>query len=212
MAFDATSSLNQINVTQTFISVLNQYYVFTLILPFFLIFSIIYMLADYTNILKIDKDDEQGRKITIVFSIAFSLMAIENQTVMEYLLNFLPNASFVILSILLFIMVISLYKQDKNIPGWIKGMAMLTVVLVMLILALAGMGIGLSGSGISVGNLIEQIINSVVFWIIILFIIFIIVIIWMVTPSKSASGESSATSEAAAAAKAASEATESTKK
>lgn len=173
------------DVTSIALSLLSQYGIFTLILPFLLIFSIVYMITDFTNMLKINSSDEQGRRITIVFAFAFALMAIENQTVMEYLISFLPNAAFVLLSILLFIMVITLYKKERTMPGWLKGLAVLLVILVILALGISAMGVSSGVSSSSVSNLINELISSGLMWIIVIFVIFIIIIAWMVSPGQT---------------------------
>lgn len=188
--------MSTINVTQQTLLILNQYGFFTLVLPFLLIFSIVYLITDYTKILKENDNDTIGKRLTIVFSFAFSWLALANQQLVVYLINFLPNAAFWLLAILLFIMVLGLYrKSESQIPDWIKGLAFLIAVLVMIALAINALGI-VSGPSASSFDILGFIIDSGLIYVIIMFVILIAIMAWMTSPGKS-SEESSGETEAA---------------
>lgn len=184
-----------INVSQQVLTIFSQYGFFTIILPFLLIFSLVYLITDYTQILKKDENDTIGKRLTIVFSFAFAWLSLANQQLITYLISFLPNAAFWILSILLFIMVLGLYsKSESVIPSWVKGLAFLIAVFVVIIIALNGLGLNFgSGAGANSLDILGFLINTGLIYIIIFFILIIAIVAWMTSPTTKGPGSGGTT-------------------
>jgi len=114
------NQLPQINFNLTnFNQLLSQYGFIDFVLPFLLIFSLVFMILELSNLLKVSPDDTVGRKLNALFSFGFALLSIYNQNLVKWLLSFIPSATIVIIGFTLIVIVLAI--TNKKIPSWLRG-------------------------------------------------------------------------------------------
>ncbi|BBL45856.1 hypothetical protein MJ1_0714 [Nanobdella aerobiophila] len=169
-----------------FTSLLSQYGIFDVILPFLLIFSIVFMVLELAGLLKTGPDDEVGRRLNALFALSFALLSIGNQNLIQWLLSFIPNASVAVLGFFLLAMVISI--SNKKVPGFFRAILGLLVIGIILWLALNALELTPNAGGSSISGalnyIISYLINSGLLAILIIFVLLGITIFWLVSPSK----------------------------
>ncbi len=170
--------------TTGFFSLLSQYGFFDLILPFLLIFSLIYMIVELSGLLKTSNDDPVGRKLSALFSFSFALMSLANQNLIIWLLSFIPNASIAVLAFFLLAMMISL--AGKKIPGFARALMAFLVIGIILWLAINALELGNNSSSIagSLSYAINYLFQSGLLTIIVIFLILLLIISWVVGGGK----------------------------
>jgi len=142
------SQLPQINFTQVnFNQILSQFGFIDFVLPFLLIFSLVFMLLELSNLLKVSPDDPVGRKLSALFSIGFALLSIYNQDLLKWLLSFIPNATIAVIGFSL--LVIALALTNKKVPGGLRAFFAFLVVGIILWLAINSLSITGSSSASS---------------------------------------------------------------
>jgi len=142
------SQLPQINFNLVnFNQLLSQYGFIDFVLPFLLIFSLVFMLLELSNLLKVSPDDPVGRKLSALFSIGFALLSIYNQDLLKWLLSFIPNATIAVIGFSL--LVIALALTNKKVPGGLRAFFAFLVVGIILWLAINSLSITGSSSASS---------------------------------------------------------------
>jgi len=179
----------EITVRDIFFSYLEQYGFFSFILPFLLIFSIIFLLLEITNVFKRDENDIIGRRINVVFSFGFALTSISNTEVISWLFYLIPNASIWILGIFLFILALGIASSKVEMPRWLRGAIALIIIGAITVIA-ANAALGEYGN-ISLGP-IDYSILSTAAAILIIFAIIIAVIAWVTSGAKEEGKETQA--------------------
>ncbi|RIB35091.1 MAG: hypothetical protein BXU00_03340 [Candidatus Nanoclepta minutus] len=173
--------MSEITIRESFISYLEQYGFFSFILPFLLIFSLIFLLLEVTNVFKRNENDIIGRRINIAFSFGFALTAISNIDMVKWLVYLIPNASIWILGIFLFILALGIATSKIEMPRWLRGAISLIVIGAITVIA-ANAVVG-GTEGISMGP-IDYSILSTAATILIIFAIIIAVIAWVTSEPK----------------------------
>jgi len=142
------SQLSQITFTQVnFNQLLSQYGFLDFVLPFLLIFSLVFMLLELSNLLKVSPDDPVGRKLSALFSLAFALLSIYNQNLIRWLLSFIPPATIAIIGFSLIVIVLAL--TNKKIPSWLRAFFAFLIVGIILWLAVNSLSIANPSAGSS---------------------------------------------------------------
>jgi cbb3-type cytochrome oxidase subunit 3 len=183
-----TNQLPQINFTQVnfslanFNQLLSQYGFIDFVLPFLLIFSLVFMILELSNLLKVSPDDTVGRKLNALFSLGFALLSIYNQDLLKWLLSFIPSATIAIIGFSL--LVISLALTNKKVPGGLRAFFAFLVVGIILWLAVNSLSItGSSGSSSSLISLLSYTLNylmqSGILALLIIFLLIFIVLMWV---------------------------------
>jgi len=182
-----------------FNQILSQYGLINFVLPFLLIFSLVFMLLELSNLLKVSPDDAVGRKLSALFSLGFALLSIYNQELIIWLLSFIPKATLAIIGFSL--LVIALVFTNKKIPGGLRVFFAFLVVGIILWLAMNSLSISGSSSAASsplVSLLLYQLdylIQSGMLALLVIFGLIFLVIIWVVGGDrKSGSGGGPASS------------------
>ena len=121
--------------------------VFSIFIPFILIYSLIFLLLESSGLLTKDNNDKTGKKLHALFSFGFALMAIAHQELIKWLLFLIPNATVFILALFLFAVAMALLVMPSKMQGYMKGFIYLIALLVIIILAAEGVGV--SGSPVS---------------------------------------------------------------
>jgi len=99
---------------------------FNIVLPFVLIFTIVFAVLQSTKILG-------GKKnIDTVISLVFGFFLIRNQTIIKTINNFLPNISLLIVVILMILLVIGIFVGSYEWSQGVKGLAAVLAVIVVL--------------------------------------------------------------------------------
>jgi len=133
-------NFNPVNFNQ----LLSQYGFIDFVLPFLLIFSLVFMLLELSNLLKVSPDDPVGRKLSALFSIGFALLSIYNQDLLKWLLSFIPKATIAVIGFSL--LVIALALTNKKVPGGLRAFFAFLVVGIILWLAINSLSITGSSS------------------------------------------------------------------
>jgi len=134
------SQLPQINFNPVnFNQLLSQYGFIDFVLPFLLIFSLVFMILELSNLLKVSSDDAVGRKLNALFSFGFALLSIYNQNLVKWLLSFIPGATIAIIGFTLIVIVLAI--TNKKVPGILRAFFAFLVVGIILWLAINSLSI-----------------------------------------------------------------------
>jgi len=136
-------NFNPVNFNQ----LLSQYGFIDFVLPFLLIFSLVFMLLELSNLLKVSPDDPVGRKLSALFSIGFAILSIYNQDLLKWLLSFIPKATIAVIGFSL--LVIALALTNKKVPSGLRAFFAFLVVGIILWLAINSLSITGSSSAAS---------------------------------------------------------------
>lgn len=114
--------------------------VFTYLLPFLLIFAIVFSILSFTNVFK------GNRAVNAVISLAVALLALQFQIVPIFFAEIFPRMG-VALSVLLVIVIIGGFFVDPNKEGsnWVKYVLIAITAIILIVViggALGGFGIG----------------------------------------------------------------------
>jgi len=180
--------MSEITVRDIFSSYLEQYGFFSFILPFLLIFSLIFLLLEITNMFKRDENDIVGRRLNVLFSFGFALTAISNPDLANWLAYLIPNASIWILGIFLFILALGIAMSKIEMPRWLRGAISLIVIGAITVIAANALIGGTETRGISLGP-IDYSILSTAATILVIFAIIIAVIAWVTSEPKEEKGQ-----------------------
>jgi hypothetical protein len=178
---------------------INKYGLINFVLPFLLIFSLVFMLLELSNLLKVSPDDTVGRKLSALFSLGFALLSVYNQDLIIWLLSFIPKATLAIIGFSL--LTIALVFTNKKIPGGLRAFFAFLVVGIILWLAMNSLSISGSSSAASsplIPLLLYQLnylMQSGILALLVIFGLIFLVIIWVVGgDKKSGSGGGPASS------------------
>jgi cbb3-type cytochrome oxidase subunit 3 len=175
------NQLPQINFNLTnFNQLLSQYGFIDFVLPFLLIFSLVFMILELSNLLKVSPDDTVGRKLNALFSFGFALLSIYNQNLVKWLLSFIPSATIVIIGFTLIVIVLAI--TNKKIPSWLSGLFALLVVGIILWLAINSLSITGSASSPVVSLLsytLNYLMQSGILALLIMFLLIFLVLMWI---------------------------------
>lgn len=178
-----TSQIPQINFnTVNFNQLLSQYGFIDFVLPFLLIFSLVFMILELSNLLKTGPDDTVGRKLNALFSMGFALLSIYNQNLVRWLLSFIPNATIAIIGFTLIVIVLAV--TNKKIPSWLRGLFAFIVIGIILWLAINSLSItGSSSTSSPLISLLSYTLNylmqSGILALLIVFLLIFIVLMWV---------------------------------
>lgn len=175
------NQLPQINFNLTnFNQLLSQYGFIDFVLPFLLIFSLVFMILELSNLLKVSPDDTVGRKLNALFSFGFALLSIYNQNLVKWLLSFIPSATIVIIGFTLIVIVLAI--TNKKIPSWLSGLFALLVVGIILWLAINSLSIAGSASSPIASLLLftlNYLMQSGILALLIMFLLILLVLMWI---------------------------------
>jgi len=188
MITDIGSLSQQITSIQVnFNQILSQYGLIDVVLPFLLIFSLVFMLLELSNLLKTSPDDVVGRKLSALFAFGFALLSLYNQNLIKWLVSFIPNATIVI--IVFFLLAITLAITNKKVPGVLR--AFFAFLIVGIILWLSINSLNITGSSTKspltyyllaeINYLMQSGTLSSLLTVLIIFIFLILVIMWAVS-------------------------------
>jgi cbb3-type cytochrome oxidase subunit 3 len=178
-----TSQIPQINFNPVnFNQLLSQYGFIDFVLPFLLIFSLVFMILELSNLLKTGPDDTVGRKLNALFSMGFALLSIYNQNLVRWLLSFIPNATIAIIGFTLIVIVLAV--TNKKIPSWLRGLFAFIVIGIILWLAINSLSItGSSSTSSPLISLLSYTLNylmqSGILALLIVFLLIFIVLMWV---------------------------------
>ena len=185
------TAFTQLNFNQ----LLSQYGFIDFVLPFLLIFSLVFMLLELSNLLKVSSDDAVGRKLSALFSFGFALLSIYNQNLVKWLLSFIPNATIAIIGFTLIVIVLAI--TNKKVPGILRALFAFLVVGIILWLAINSLSITGSSSASSsplislLSYTLNYLMQSGMLELLIIFLLIFIVLMWIAGggEKKEESGE-----------------------
>jgi len=188
MITDIGSLSQQITSIQVnFNQILSQFGLIDLVLPFLLIFSLVFMLLELSNLLKTSPDDVVGRKLSALFAFGFALLSLYNQNLIKWLVSFIPNVTIVIIAF--FLLAITLALTNKKVPGVLR--AFFAFLIVGIILWLSINSLNITGSSTKspltyyllaeINSLMQSGTLSSLLTVLIIFIFLILVIMWAVS-------------------------------
>lgn len=173
----------QVNFNQ----ILSQFGLIDVVLPFLLIFSLVFMLLELSNLLKTSPNDDVGRKLSALFAFGFALLSLYNQNLIKWLVSFIPNATIVI--IVFFLLAITLALTNKKVPGVLRAFFAFLIVGIILWLSINSLNITGSSTKSSltyyllgeINYLMQSGILSPLLTVITIFIFLILVMMWAVS-------------------------------
>jgi hypothetical protein len=176
------SQLPQINFNPVnFNQLLSQYGFIDFVLPFLLIFSLVFMILELSNLLKTGPDDTVGRKLSALFALGFALLSIYNQNLVKWLLSFIPSATIAIIGFTLIVIVLAI--TNKKIPSWLRAFFAFLVVGIILWLAINSLSIAGSTSSPIISLLLftlNYLMQSGILALLIMFVLIFMVLKWIV--------------------------------
>jgi len=172
----------QVNFNQ----ILSQYGIIDVVLPFLLIFSLVFMLLELSNLLKTSPDDDVGRKLSALFAFGFALLSLYNQNLIKWLVSFIPNATIVIL--VFFLLAITLALTNKKVPGVLRAFFAFLIIGIILWLSINSLNIPGSSTKspltyyllAEINSLMQSGILSSLLAVVAIFLILILVMMWAV--------------------------------
>lgn len=171
---------------ENFSTIMEQYGFLTFLLPFLLIFSIVFLLLEVTALFKRDDEDVIGRRVHILLSMGFALTALGNRVVIAWMSALIPQATIWLLAIFLLILVLGLvFRGDIKISSWFRGALALIVISSIIVIA-ANI---VTGRAELSANFIDYSLLSSFSAVIIIFAIILAIAVWL------SSGDSSSKSE-----------------
>jgi len=188
MITDIGSLSQQITSIQVnFNQILSQYGLIDVVLPFLLIFSLVFMLLELSNLLKTSPDDAVGRKLSALFAFGFALLSLYNQNLIKWLVSFIPNVTIVI--IVFFLLAITLALTNKKVPGVLRSFFAFLIIGIILWLSINSLNI--TGSSTKspltyyllaeINSLMQSGTLSSLLTVLIIFIFLILVMMWAVS-------------------------------
>src|SRR3989344_7385884 len=99
---------------------------FNLVLPFVLVFTIIFAVMQTTKILG------GKRNIDAIIGLVFGFLLIRNQNIVDTINRFLPNISLLIVVILMVLLVIGVFAGKTEWSTGVKGLAAVLAVIIVL--------------------------------------------------------------------------------
>tara|TARA_Y100000310_G_scaffold202483_1_gene202674 strand:- start:10731 stop:11267 length:537 start_codon:yes stop_codon:yes gene_type:complete len=105
-----------------------DYGFFDILLPFLLIFTLTFAVLQKTHIL-----GSKSKNLNIVVALVLGLLFLQNTFLLASLQNFLPNVSFFIVGILMFLLIVGVIMGDQftggfNSVGWATGIALVALL------------------------------------------------------------------------------------
>ncbi|MFA5176297.1 MAG: hypothetical protein WC413_03520 [Candidatus Nanoarchaeia archaeon] len=105
--------------------------VYEYLLPFLLVFSIIFALLEKLKILGKDKEENPKTNINVVVSFAMGALLIAQPQIVYLINQFLPKVSLMIIVILMFLLVLGMFGSDY--AGDWGGIAMIIALIVCIL-------------------------------------------------------------------------------
>ncbi|MBS3152957.1 hypothetical protein J4426_00105 [Candidatus Woesearchaeota archaeon] len=101
------------------------------ILPFLLVFTIVFAILEKTKILGVDKDNESKRNINAVIALVLGLLIVNQFEIVQSLNTFLPKISFFIVIALMVLILFGLF--GANVERGLGGILLLAAAVISLI-------------------------------------------------------------------------------
>jgi hypothetical protein len=125
------------------LALLQTFGFFRVVLPFLLVFAVIYAILMKTGVLG-DKDKGSTKTISAIVGLVFGFFFIAYTPVVNAIAILLPQASFLLILVVLIMMVISLlgfkFEDTFGKPGaWMWGIA---IIIILIFVAIAGFALG----------------------------------------------------------------------
>ena len=158
---------------------LASYGFYNVLLPFILIFSLVFLLLEIANLFKIDDNDSVGRKLHAGFAFGFALMALGHQELMKWMLYLIPHATVWILGIFLFAVAIAFFIKPTEIGDTLRGIIALVTIIVIVLLAVYGIGGQFSVEGPGLEQFIGSILTPDIVAILVLIVVFWLLMKWL---------------------------------
>ncbi|HIP66845.1 MAG TPA: hypothetical protein EYH09_01855 [Candidatus Nanopusillus sp.] len=172
---------------------LSTYGFYNIILPFILIYSIVFLLLEAANLFKIDNDDSVGRKLHAGFAFGFTLMALAHQELMEWMVYLIPHATVWILGLFLFAIAIAFFIKPEEIGDTARGIIALVTIIVIVLLAVYGIRGSTSASyleGFGFAQFVGKIITPDIIAILVLVVVFWLLMKWLSSSETSSNNNS----------------------
>ncbi len=117
--------------------------IFDIVLPFLLVFTIIFAILERVQILGQDK-----RNLNVVVALVIGLFVVRNATVVGLIHRLLPNISLILVAAIMFLLLVGIFlgKQFSGLTGGMLGFVILvSIVLVVWSLTSDQLGVSMPG-------------------------------------------------------------------
>jgi hypothetical protein len=117
---------------------------FDVVLPFLLVFSLVFALLEKTRILgteKIDGDDVPRRSINTMVAFVIGLLVVATNEVVNIINAALPNVVLLIVAVVMFLMLVGAFYKEGEFnfadqhKGWLLGFMVVLVLLILIVVA-----------------------------------------------------------------------------
>lgn len=116
--------------TYELISTLEEIGFFEIILPFLLVFVLIFAILEKTKILGADKEGEPKKNLNAVFSILAALLVIYQTEIAEKILEFIPKVALLAVFFIMLLLLIGIFVgAEQGWSSWLLGIGMVLALI-----------------------------------------------------------------------------------
>ena len=121
------------NFRSDFIDVLDDYGVYDIVIPFLLVFTIVFAFLQKTAILGKDKAGKPHSKYNMIVALVMAIVSIRIPLVVQIFQNALPKVGITVIAILMVFILVSMFtgKDGLGIPmgGWMRSVILIAPAL-----------------------------------------------------------------------------------
>lgn len=133
-------------VFEAVLQLLHDFGFFGVVLPFLLIFSIFYAILSKTRVLGDPKEDPWVKGTVTVISMVVSFLVISYTPVVNALQTLIPQAAFLLVVLMLFLMMVAFIVPDFQTGDFLKNKWIIGIIgIIMLVIFLAIVGVSVGG-------------------------------------------------------------------
>ena len=124
------------------IQFLKDFGLFDVVLPFLLVFSLVFALLEKTKILGVEADDKTPRRsLNTMVAFVIGLLVVATNKVETVINQALPNIILILVAVVMFLMLVGTFYKEGTFDfatthkRWVLGFMIVILILILLILA-----------------------------------------------------------------------------
>ena len=141
-----------VNPLRNGIEIIEAFGFFNVVLPFILVYALVYGVLLKTDLFGFSKEGSQGQNVSNIISLATALFVVASTDVVNQMLGVIPQATFMLVVILFILMIFAMmgltndrWFGEKSVFGNLKGLLALALVGIFLLMIDAGSPTGIPG-------------------------------------------------------------------
>ena len=200
LAEEAAQGTEGIGITpiDKVLTLIDQFGFFKVVLPFLLVFALVYAVVLKTKVLGDPTSNPWVRGVAAVIAFAAGFFVVAYTPVVSAIQTFVPEASFLILIVFFILLVLAMFgiTTEKELlgEGFPIALAVIGIIVVLIFLAIAGFSVGQSVpalytySQFMMGMIPIELTEETISWLVAIVIILVIpiTIIYLITRSSKA--------------------------